>query len=101
MKQYEITQGKLKADIATQVKEADLSLKTGIARLEPRKRDMEVYQDNVNVIQSKYNDGLASGLDLSDARLALALSDFNRKQAVYDCLIARAKLDNAMGVKIK
>ena len=101
LKQDTILEGKLKADIAGQVKEAYLALKTGIAKLEPKERDIEVYQDNLKVIQSKYNDGLSSALDLSDAGLALALSDFNQKQAVYDCLIAKARLDNAMGVIAK
>ena len=98
LRQDKILEGKLKADIATQVKEAYLSLKTGLARLKPRKRDIEVYQDNLKIIQAKYNDGLASELDLGDARLALWLADFNQKQALYDCLIAKAKLDNVMGV---
>ena len=101
LKQDTILEGKLKADIAGQVKEAYLGLKTGIAKREPKERYIEVYQDNLKVIQSKYNDGVASTLDLSDARLALALSDFNQKQALYDCLIAKAKLDNAMGVTTK
>ena len=100
-KQTQIIQNKLKVDIATQVKEAYLTLKTALAKLNPAKRDIELYENNVKVIQARYKDGIASNLDLGDAQLAFLISQFNHRQYLYDCLSAKAKLDKAMGVEIK
>lgn len=97
-KQTQILQNKLKVDIATQVKEAYLALKTALAKLNPAKRDIELYENNVKVIQARYKDGISSDLDLEDAHLAFLISQFNHKQYIYDCLVAKAKLDKSMGV---
>ena len=72
-----------------------------MAKLNPAKRDIELYENNVKVIQARYKDGIASNLDLGDAQLAFLISQFNHRQYLYDCLSAKAKLDKAMGVEIK
>ncbi|HLD40592.1 MAG TPA: TolC family protein, partial [Candidatus Omnitrophota bacterium] len=99
LKQDRIMRDKLQADIASQVKNAYLSLKTALAGLEPRKREIELYQDYLKTAEDKYKEGILSALGLDDVRLALRVSDFNRRQGLYDCLAARAELDLAMGVK--
>lgn len=101
LKQTQILQNKLTIDIATQVKESYLALKTALAKLIPAQRDIELYEDNFKVIQARYNDGIASDLDLEDARLAFFISQFNQKQGLYDCLVAKATLDKAMGVELQ
>ena len=100
-KQTQILQNKLKVDISAQVKEAYLTLKTALVKLNPAKRDIELYENNAKVIQARYNDGISSDLDLEDARLAFLISQFNHKQYIYDCLSAKAKLDKAMGGEAK
>lgn len=97
LKQARILQDKLKVDVAEEVKEAYLSLNSALAILEARKKDIELYADNFKVIQEKYKDGIVSALDLADAELALLIQRFNQKQALYDCLTAKAKLDKATG----
>ena len=99
LKQDSILQEKLKMDIATQVKEAYLSLKSAIAIIEPKKKDIELYTDNLTVAQAQYQKGILSELGLKDAKLKLSVSQFNQKQALYDCLVAKARLENAMGVR--
>ena len=99
LKQDRIMRDKLQADIASQVKNAYLSLKTALAGLEPKKREIELYQDYLKTAEDKYKEGILSELGLDDVRLALRVSDFNRRQGLYDCLAARAELDLAMGVK--
>jgi len=99
LKQDRIMRDKLQADIASQVKNAYLSLKTALAGLEPKKREIELYQDYLKTAEDKYKEGILSALGLDDVRLALEVSDFNRRQGLYDCLTARAELDLAMGVK--
>ncbi len=100
VKQARILQDKYKLDVATEVKSAYLSLKTALAGLEPRKSDIAVYADNARSVQEKYKEGIASALDVFDARLALLISQFNQSQALYECLASKAELDKAMGVGI-
>lgn len=99
LRQSQIMQAQARADIATQVKESYLSLKSAITKLMPREENIKVYADNLKVIQERYKEGIASELDLKDAGLALLISQFNQKQASYDYLLAEAKLDNAMGLR--
>ncbi|TAN62576.1 TolC family protein [bacterium] len=99
LKQTRILQDKLKADVAAEVRDAYLSLGTALGALEAGKKDIELYADNLKVIQEKYKGGISSDLDLEDARLAFFISEFNRRQGVYDYLIARSKLDKAIGEK--
>lgn len=99
LRQDQIIQDKIKADIASQVKESYLFLKSAMTKLKPQEEKSKVYADNLKVIQKRYKEGIASELDLKDAGLALLISQFNQKQAGYDYLLAKAKLDNAMGAK--
>ena len=45
----------------------------------------------------QYREGISSALELTDAEVALRQSEFNYAEAVYDYLVARARLDEAMG----
>jgi len=46
---------------------------------------------------AQYREGLGSQLERTDAENALRQSEFNYAQAVYDFLVARANLDEALG----
>ena len=46
---------------------------------------------------AQYREGLGSQLELTDSEVALRQSEFNYAQAVYDYLVARAQLDEAVG----
>lgn len=45
----------------------------------------------------QYREGISSQLERTDAEVALRQSEFNYAQAVYDYLVARAQLDEAVG----
>ncbi len=47
---------------------------------------------------AQYREGLGSQLELTDSEEALRQSEFNYAQAVYDFLVARAMLDEAVGI---
>ncbi len=50
-----------------------------------------------DIASAQYREGLGSQLELTDAEVALRQSEFNYAQAVYDYLVARARLDEATG----
>jgi len=54
-------------------------------------------QRGFEIASAKYSEGLGSRLELTDSEVALRQSEFNYAQAVYDYLVARARLDEAVG----
>jgi outer membrane protein len=50
------------------------------------------------IASAEYNAGIGSRLQTSEAELALRESEFNYAQAVYDYLVARARLELAIGL---
>jgi outer membrane protein len=49
------------------------------------------------IASAQYREGLSSQLELTDAEVALRQSEYNYAQAVYDYLVFRAQLDEAVG----
>lgn len=54
-------------------------------------------QRGFEIASAQYREGVGSQLELTDAEVALRQSEFNYAQAVYDFLVARARLDEATG----
>jgi outer membrane protein TolC len=54
-------------------------------------------QRGFEIASAQYTEGLGGQLELTDAEVALRQSEFNYAQAVYDYLVARAQLDEAVG----
>ena len=50
-----------------------------------------------SIASSQYREGTGSRLEVTDAELALRQSELNYARAVYDYLVARARLDLAVG----
>jgi outer membrane protein len=55
-------------------------------------------QRGYQIATVQYREGLSSALELTDAEGALRQSEFNYAEAVYDYLVARARLEEAMGI---
>ncbi len=85
------------SDIALELKNAYLDLKNAISKIKSAQADIEVYNDKLSVTQEKYKQGMASSLDLSDASLGEKIALFNEAQAIYDYIIAKARLEKATG----
>ena len=97
LKEAQIAKQKIIKDIALELKNAYLSLKNSIAGIKAAESDLDVYKDRLLVIKEKYQDGIASLLDLDDANLSYAISLFNKNKAIYDYLIAKSSFEKATG----
>lgn len=51
------------------------------------------------IASAQYREGISSQLEVTDAEVALRQSEFNLAEAVYDYLVARARLDEALGLE--
>jgi outer membrane protein TolC len=54
-------------------------------------------QRGYEIASAQYREGISSALELTDAEVALRQSEFNYAEAIYDYLVARARLDEATG----
>jgi outer membrane protein len=84
-------------DIALELKNSYLDLKTALVKIKAVKSQLDLYKDTLSSVEDKYKSGIASSLDLDDASLAYQISLFNQKQAIYDYLLAKARFEKAMG----
>ncbi|MEN8374210.1 MAG: TolC family protein [Gemmatimonadota bacterium] len=55
-------------------------------------------QRGFSIARAQFREGISGQLEVTDSELALRQSEFNYAQAAYDYLVARARLDQAVGV---
>ncbi|MEZ4414314.1 MAG: TolC family protein [Gemmatimonadota bacterium] len=92
------TQTRLMADQARSQVVA-LAEQVGEARQRARGQSLAVTQARrgFEIASAQFREGLSSQIELTDSEVALRQSEFNYAQAVYDYLVARARLDEAVG----
>jgi outer membrane protein len=54
-------------------------------------------QRGFEIASAQYSEGISSQLELTDSEVALRQSEFNYAQGVFDYLVSRAQLDEAIG----
>ena len=97
LKEARILREKAASDIALDFKNAYISLKNAIVKIDATEYDLKVYNDNLKSAREKFKQGIISSLDMDDAILKQSISMFNRDSAVYDYIIAKSSLDKTMG----
>jgi outer membrane protein len=66
-------------------------------RAEAQRLGVQQAQRGYQIATVQHREGISSALELTDAEGALRQSEFNYAEAIYDYLVARARLDEAMG----
>ena len=84
-------------DVTTEVEEAYLNLTNAFERLAASKPNVELAKTNLEVAREKYRQQLAIPLEIVTAQVSYADAQASHAQALYDCYVARAQLDKAMG----
>ncbi|MDD5292659.1 MAG: TolC family protein, partial [Candidatus Omnitrophica bacterium] len=97
LKESQIMKEKTVKDISLELKNAYLSLKDAVAKIKSVESDIRVYSDNLSTISEKYQRGLSSFVDRDDASLKYDIATFNKKQAIYDYIIAKVDFEKAIG----
>jgi outer membrane protein TolC len=97
LKETQLLKEKTTKDIAKELKDAYISLKDAIAKIQAVESDVKFYGENLSSTKEKYQKGITSGLDVSDAALKYEVALFNKKQAIYDYITANIDFDKATG----
>lgn len=89
--------GLVRLQTESQVKSLREQVGEALQRAQGQKLAVTQAQRGFEIASAQYREGLGSQLELTDAEVALRQSEFNYAQAVYDYLVFRAQLDEAVG----
>lgn len=76
---------------------ARINYQNGIKSLNNQRSNMELARDVLRVSKIKYQEGVGSSIEVTQAQTALEQAENNYIQALYDALISKVDLDNAYG----
>jgi outer membrane protein TolC len=93
--QHTEAQEQLKLEVRTVV----ASLRETVERLQTQTTVRETAKTSYDITQYRYQKGVASRLELTDAELSLTTAELNYLEAVYDYLSAHIQLDRVVGRK--
>lgn len=83
--------------LKTEVRQVVANLQETFERVQTQAQVKETARLSYNIIQYRYQKGVASRLELTDAELALTTAQLNYLEAVYDYLAANIELDRTRG----
>jgi len=98
LRQYELEKQDLLQTVELEVKQAILSLEDATEFVESQKENVGQAEEGLRLATVRYENGVATELDVLDARLALTQARNNYAQAVYSHMAAKLSLKKAMGV---
>jgi outer membrane protein TolC len=84
-------------DISREVEQAQLALAETEERIQAAQKAVESAQENFRLAQGRFDAGVGTILELTDAQLALTQAQNTEAQALADFRIALARLDRAIG----
>jgi outer membrane protein len=98
MRQVEVQQRLARVQIENQLRTLQDNVIEARERTDAQRRAVQQAQRGYEIVRRQYREGISSQLEVTDAEGALRESEFNYAQAVYDYLVARSRLDEAVGV---
>lgn len=84
-------------DISRDVEQAQITVAETEERIQAAQKAVESAQENFRLAQGRFDAGVGTILELTDAQLALTLAQNLEAQALADYRIALARLDRALG----
>ncbi|MEM6726692.1 MAG: TolC family protein, partial [Bacteroidota bacterium] len=83
--------------IKLEVGNARITYQNRLVSMSEMKSTLDIAQAIYNSTQIKYQEGVGSSLEVSQAEQALYQAQSNYNRSLYDVLIAKANLDKALG----
>lgn len=87
----------LKLNIRLEAEQAYLSQKQSAEQVRVTEKAVEQAQENYDLARGRYQVGVGSPLEITDAEVQLANAKANYIQALYNYKVAEAKIERAMG----
>lgn len=97
IRSLEASREALKQNVTLEVEQAYLSIQEASERIEATAKSVELAKENLRLAQGRYEAGVGTILELTDAQLSLTNAETTHIQALYDYRVAIAKLEKAIG----
>jgi len=85
-------------DAVNQVRSLYEAVGEALQRARSQRRAVTQARRGFEIASAEYREGIGSQLQVTDAEEALRISDFNYATAIHDYLVARARLEMAIGL---
>lgn len=95
------TKQNLERSIDLQVQQASISLYNNLESLKIQKRNMELAQENVRIIQIENQKGIATNIEVVNAEADLKEAQTNYYTTLFNALVAKTDLEKAKGTLLK
>ena len=100
LKQTQLGKQQLTDAIELEVRSAYLKLLEAKTLINVQKETVEQAQESVRIANLRYENGMITSVELTDAQLALSQAEVNRLQSLHDYAVGLARLEKAIGQKI-
>jgi len=97
LRQVELGEQQLTDSIEFEVRSAYLNLLEAKALIEVQRQTVEQGLESVRIATMRFENGIITGVELTDAQIALAQAEVNRLQAYHDYAVGLARLEKAIG----
>ena len=87
----------LELQVRLEVEQAWLGMNEAEERIAATAKSVESAEENLRLAQGRYDAGIGTILELTDAQVSLTQAQVDQVQALFDHKTARARLDNALG----
>ena len=101
LKQTQLGKDQLTNAIEFEVRKAYRDLIETIALIDVQKETVEQAQESVRLANVRYENGMITSVELTDAQLALSQAQANRLQSLHDYVVGLARLEKAVGQKLR
>ena len=86
--------------IELEVRSAYLNLLEAKTLIDVQRETVEQAQESMRIANLRYENGMITSVELTDAQLALSQAEVNRLQSLHDYAVGLARLEKAIGQKI-
>ena len=100
LKQTQLGRLQMTDAIELEVRSAYLNLLEAKTLIDVQKETVEQAQESVRIANLRYENGMITSVELTDAQLALSQAEVNRLQSLHDYAVGLARLEKAIGQKI-
>jgi outer membrane protein len=93
LENYEV----LRQNVVKEVEQAYLDVKSGWELIRASKKALEAARENLRLAWGRYQAGVSTIIEVTDAQVQFSQADLKFVQALYDYRVYEAKLDKAIG----
>ncbi len=97
LKQTQLAKRQLVDGIEFEVRSAYRNLLDAQALIDVQRETVEQAQESVRIANLRYENGMITSVELTDAQLALTQAEVNRLQSLHDYTVGLARLEKAIG----